>query len=224
MGYTNIARGISRMMGFELAINFKLPYFARNPSEFWRRWHISLSTWLRDFLYIRLGGNRGSPGRTSANMMITMVLGGLWHGAAWNFVLWGAYHGLLLAIFRRFAGRATLEPQSGPGHWLRVLGYFHLTCFGWLLFRAEGFDDFTHKLKSIVLFTDLQAFWSPDFGLVLACAAPLFLFEYYQYRKDDLEPWLGWNAAGRIFWTVALLSALAIYKAPFQSPFIYFQF
>lgn len=224
MGYTNIARGISRMMGFELAINFRLPYFARNPSEFWRRWHISLSTWLRDFLYIRLGGNRGGGTRTSANMLITMVLGGLWHGAAWNFVLWGAYHGLLLAIFRRFAARATLDPGAGPVHWLKVFGYFHLTCFGWLMFRAEGYDDFAHKLETIVNFTEIQGFWNVEFGLVLAFAVPLFLFEYYQYRRDDLEPWRTWPPIVRIGWAALLLTLLAVYKAPFQSPFIYFQF
>ena len=90
------------MMGFELVLNFNLPYFAANPSDFWRRWHISLSSWLRDYLYIRLGGNRNGRLQTYRNLLITMVLGGLWHGAAWNFVIWGAYHGILLAIHRIF--------------------------------------------------------------------------------------------------------------------------
>ncbi|MFO1490970.1 MAG: MBOAT family O-acyltransferase [Kiritimatiellia bacterium] len=99
-GYSNIARGLCKWMGFDLMVNFRMPYFATNPSDFWRRWHISLSTWLRDYLYIPLGGNRGGPARTHRNLLLTMVLGGLWHGAAWHFVAWGLYHGLLLSGHR----------------------------------------------------------------------------------------------------------------------------
>ncbi len=99
-GYTDIARGTARLLGFDVMLNFNLPYFARNPSDFWRRWHISLSTWLRDYLYIPLGGNRHGTWQTCRNLMLTMVLGGLWHGAAWTFVLWGAFHGSLLVIYR----------------------------------------------------------------------------------------------------------------------------
>ncbi|RYF30364.1 MAG: MBOAT family protein, partial [Cytophagaceae bacterium] len=99
-GYSNIARGLAKLLGFELMNNFMTPYFSRNPAEFWRRWHISLSTWLRDYLYIPLGGNRGGNLFTYRNLMITMVLGGLWHGASWPFVLWGAYHGLILILHR----------------------------------------------------------------------------------------------------------------------------
>src|SRR3972149_1993846 len=94
-GYSDIARGIARLMGFELMVNFRLPYFALNPTDFWQRWHISLSTWLRDYLYIPLGGNRKSNLITCRNLFLTMLLGGLWHGASWNFVIWGAYHGLI---------------------------------------------------------------------------------------------------------------------------------
>ena len=92
-GYSNIARGTSKLMGIELIENFRFPYFVRTPQEFWRHWHISLSTWLRDYLYIPLGGNRGGGWQTRRNLLITMVLGGLWHGAAWTFVLWGVYQG-----------------------------------------------------------------------------------------------------------------------------------
>ena len=95
-GYTDIARGVAKLMGFEFMLNFRLPYLAANPKEFWKRWHISLSTWLQDYLYVSLGGNKGGPARTYRNLMTTMVLGGLWHGAAWNFVAWGFYHGSLL--------------------------------------------------------------------------------------------------------------------------------
>lgn len=99
-GYSDMARGIAKMMGYNLMLNFKVPYFATNPSEFWRRWHISLSSWLRDYLYIPLGGNRNGRLQTYRNLFVTMLLGGLWHGAAWKFVLWGAYHGTLLALHR----------------------------------------------------------------------------------------------------------------------------
>ena len=99
-GYSNIARGTSKLMGIELIENFRFPYFVRTPQEFWRHWHISLSTWLRDYLYIPLGGNRGGEWQTRRNLLLTMVLGGLWHGAAWTFVLWGVYQGVLLIGYR----------------------------------------------------------------------------------------------------------------------------
>jgi D-alanyl-lipoteichoic acid acyltransferase DltB (MBOAT superfamily) len=143
-GYTDIARGVAKLMGFEFMLNFNLPYFATNPSEFWKRWHISLSTWLRDYLYIPLGGNRGTQWQTCRNLMITMVLGGLWHGAAWNFVAWGFYHGSLL-IGHRLAGPALdrFKPlERGPWRmpWLlvRIGVMFVFTCYGWLLFRATS--------------------------------------------------------------------------------------
>ena len=99
-GYSNIARGLGKCMGFDIMVNFNLPYFATNPREFWQRWHISLSSWLRDYLYIPLGGNKKGNIITYRNLAITMLLGGLWHGAAWNFVVWGAYHAILLIIHR----------------------------------------------------------------------------------------------------------------------------
>ena len=110
-GYSNIARGTSKLMGIELIENFRFPYSCAAPQEFWRHWHISLSTWLRDYLYIPLGGSRGSAWQTHRNLLITMVLGGLWHGAAWTFVLWGVYHGLLLIAYR--ARRAAAGAHGG---------------------------------------------------------------------------------------------------------------
>jgi alginate O-acetyltransferase complex protein AlgI len=116
-GYTDVARGTARLLGFDIMLNFNLPYAARNPSDFWKRWHISLSSWLRDYLYIPLGGNRHGTFNTYRNLMLTMLLGGLWHGAAWTFVLWGAYHGFLLVIYR--VGSAARE--RGAGAWRMVL-------------------------------------------------------------------------------------------------------
>ncbi|NJR65449.1 MAG: MBOAT family protein [Leptolyngbyaceae cyanobacterium CRU_2_3] len=114
-GYTDIARGVAKLFGVNLVINFDLPYFSKTPSEFWQRWHISLSTWLRDYLYIPLGGNRKGKSRTYQNLMTTMVLGGLWHGAAWNYVFWGFYQGALLCIYRALGirdAKASQTPQQ----------------------------------------------------------------------------------------------------------------
>jgi D-alanyl-lipoteichoic acid acyltransferase DltB (MBOAT superfamily) len=153
-GYTDIARGVARCMGFELMRNFDLPYFSRNPSEFWHRWHISLSSWLRDYLYIPLGGNRKGPIRTYVNLMLTMLIGGLWHGAAWTFVGWGAYQGFLLCAHR------FLKPwldKVAPSkrfpsviwHILSILFTFQLVCLGWLLFRADSLEHCAVILRSL---------------------------------------------------------------------------
>ena len=141
-GYSNIARGTSKLMGIELIENFRFPYLVRTPQAFWRNWHISLSMWLRDYLYIPLGGNRGSEWQTQRNLFITMVLGGLWHGAAWTFVLWGAYQGLFLIGYRA----ADRWPPfhrfvAGAGFLARLTSWvvmFHLTCYGWLIFRSRS--------------------------------------------------------------------------------------
>ena len=141
-GYSNIARGLSKLMGIELIENFRFPYFVRSPQSFWRNWHISLSTWLRDYLYIPLGGNRGSEAQTARNLLLTMVLGGLWHGAAWTFVIWGVYHGVLLLSYR--AGERLKWFHNwinGPAVLARITSWlimFHLTCYGWLVFRSRS--------------------------------------------------------------------------------------
>jgi alginate O-acetyltransferase complex protein AlgI len=115
--YTDIARGISKLFGINMIVNFDQPYFATNPQDFWRRWHISLSTWLRDYLYVPLGGNHGNLAFVCRNLMITMLLGGLWHGAAWNFVLWGLYQGGALCIYRdwrQYGSKGPSEPRIKP--------------------------------------------------------------------------------------------------------------
>ena len=141
-GYSNIARGTSKLMGIELIENFRFPYLVRTPQAFWRNWHISLSTWLRDYLYIPLGGSRGSEWQTRRNLFITMVLGGLWHGAAWTFVLWGIYHGLLLIAYRAAERAAWIRQVVAGAHPVsRIVSWavmFHITCYGWLIFRARS--------------------------------------------------------------------------------------
>jgi len=126
-------------MGFDLVVNFKCPYLAINPRDFWKRWHISLSTWLRDYLYIPLGGNRCGKSRTYTNLMITMLLGGLWHGAAWKFILWGLYHGVALVIYRLLTDfTETRTANSGILRPFKILVFFQVTCFGWLIFRCNS--------------------------------------------------------------------------------------
>jgi D-alanyl-lipoteichoic acid acyltransferase DltB (MBOAT superfamily) len=150
-GYTDIARGSGRIFGIELPENFRSPYLAASLREFWRRWHVTLSTWLRDYLYVPLGGNRGSAARVSANLLVTMTLGGLWHGAGLTFVLWGAYHGLLLVVERALRrGSVPAAPRGGPVSWRGVLVTFPLVQAGWLLFRAEDAHTLIALLRALV--------------------------------------------------------------------------
>ncbi|MCL2447864.1 MAG: hypothetical protein FWD17_02830, partial [Polyangiaceae bacterium] len=141
-GYTDVAIGSAALFGYELPENFDRPYLSRDLGEFWRRWHISLSSWLRDYLYKPLGGSRSGPVKTYRNLMITMILGGLWHGASWTFVIWGTLHGAALAVTRmwqRWRGPPVPEifrPRVDPLGWIAPLATFHFVCFGWLFFRA----------------------------------------------------------------------------------------
>jgi alginate O-acetyltransferase complex protein AlgI len=134
-GYTNIAIGIALLLGFEFPQNFASPYTAVSLQDFWRRWHMTLSRWLRDYLYIPLGGNRKGRLLTYRNLMLTMLLGGLWHGAAWTFVVWGGIHGLGLSIERATGWR----PTSGAAKWFGRILTFHVVCFAWIFFRADSF-------------------------------------------------------------------------------------
>jgi D-alanyl-lipoteichoic acid acyltransferase DltB (MBOAT superfamily) len=140
-GYTDIALGVTRLFGLVLPENFDRPYLAQSPREFWQRWHISLSTWLRDYLYVSLGGNRRGPIRTYVNLMLTMLLGGLWHGAAWTFVIWGGYHGLLLVVHRLVARDRATPARGALGTALARIGMFHLVVIGWVFFRAPTLGD-----------------------------------------------------------------------------------
>jgi len=139
-GYTDVALGSAMLFGYRLPDNFDAPYISRNLQEFWRRWHISLSSWLRDYLYIPLGGSRQSGWKTYRNLMITMLLGGLWHGASWNFVIWGALHGGALAVNRAYQRR--FPPKKDPstlGVALSIFCTFHFVCLAWIFFRAPTF-------------------------------------------------------------------------------------
>src|SRR6266540_4768729 len=145
-GYTDMAIGLALLLGFRFPQNFDAPYSAVSIQDFWRRWHMTLSRWLRDYLYVPLGGNRGSRLATYRNLMLTMVLGGLWHGAAWTFVVWGGIHGGFLSLehFRRERRQARGAPEPDDTVWRRVwqrIVTFHIVCFAWVFFRAESFEN-----------------------------------------------------------------------------------
>jgi len=185
-GYSDIARGLAKLMGFELMVNFRLPYFASNPSDFWARWHISLSSWLRDYLYIPLGGNRHGRLKTYRNLMITMLLGGLWHGAAWNFVLWGCFHGTILVIYRWLGGlRRSMIPGSTVNRAISIAVMFLLTNVGWILFRSESWEQIVYVLAHVSPVPS-----SGSLGMLARCALyllPLGIVQLWQLRTNDLN-------------------------------------
>ena len=227
-GYTDIARGIAKIMGFEFVLNFNLPYFATNPADFWRRWHISLSSWLRDYLYKPLGGSRHGTLKTYRNIMITMLLGGLWHGAAWNFVLWGFYHGALLVLHR--AARPWLEFVGGllgpvPAVWtaIRVACMLALTCYGWLLFRAVSLHQVLNMTQSLI--NPISGLDVVSLRRIVLIVAPLLVVQFVQWRSGELY-------FGRLAWLPAPLKvvgySLMLYSILFlggtPQSFVYFQF
>ena len=164
-GYSSIARGSAQLLGFHFMVNFRQPYLAQSLQDFWRRWHISLSTWLRDYLYISLGGNRRGPTRTYFNLMTTMLLGGLWHGANWTFVVWGGIHGAGLSVERfLFGGRAGFlaDARTFLGVWARRILIFHLVCLGWIFFRVSSFHAAWEQLAGLGHWR-----WIPEYGIAL---------------------------------------------------------
>jgi D-alanyl-lipoteichoic acid acyltransferase DltB (MBOAT superfamily) len=220
-GYSNVAKGIGGLMGFQLVTNFNAPYFADNPSDFWRRWHISLSTWLRDYLFIPLGGSRAGAAMTVRNLMLTMLLGGLWHGAGWMFICWGAFHGLLLAAWSLFKEKLSRVPPS-----LRRLLLFHLICFGWMLFRAESLAHVQALLHNLLFNFD----FSLDADRLLLLRKIMFfalipaVYQYLQFRTARLIPVFEWPPALRAGTYVALFYMIVIFGYNNAQSFIYFQF
>ncbi len=227
-GYTDIARGIAKLMGFEFTLNFNLPYVSMNPSEFWRRWHISLSSWLRDYLYKPLGGNRHGKWMTHRNLMITMLLGGLWHGAAWNFVLWGFYHGAILVIHRITA--PFLERVDGPAHPVKPLwvgikwaSMFLMTCYGWLLFRATSMAQILNM--SAALMNPLDGLDTATLKYIGWIISPLVVVQLIQWRTHELfflNP-VRVHAAVRTVAYAGMLYMVIFLGGKAQS-FVYFQF
>lgn len=227
-GYSDIARGTARLMGFNLMINFNLPYFATSPQDFWRRWHISLSTWLRDYLYVSLGGNRKGETRTYLNLMLTMVLGGLWHGASWTFVIWGFYHGTLLCLHRALVKwLPPVTPRTALGQfawkWSRIAFMFVLTLGGWLIFRATDFHQlaamagalFDATFKSTAVLIVVKVLFYSSF---------LLLVQFYQLRKDNLNAVREAPVLAQAGFYLACFYFILIFGAFDAQSFIYFQF
>jgi alginate O-acetyltransferase complex protein AlgI len=222
-GYSAIAIGLARIFGFDFGINFDRPYFSASFSEFWSRWHISLSTWLRDYLYIPLGGNRGGAIRTARNLMLTMLLGGLWHGANWTFVAWGALHGLYLMSQRLLS---PLQRRLRVPRIVLILVVFHLTCLSWVFFRSQTFAQAWTILGRIAEMGDMS-FAAVDNKLLVLKGAMLIgvllLFEAVSFRRLPrvlAEP----SPALRLAFTAACLWALLLFGTFSGNSFIYFQF
>jgi D-alanyl-lipoteichoic acid acyltransferase DltB (MBOAT superfamily) len=221
-GYSNIARGTSKLMGIELVENFRFPYLVRTPQEFWRNWHISLSTWLRDYLYIPLGGNRGSRWQTNRNLMVTMVLGGLWHGAAWTFILWGTYQGLLLIAYRSSGAARWVERVPRLAAWFVM---FHLTCLGWLIFRAPSLRQLGVLTQSLVLdfrpaAIDVTALAIP----LLLFTVPLLIVHVWEACANDLLLVPRLPTSVRYSVVVATMYLILLFGNFGGAEFIYFQF
>ena len=218
-GYTDIAIGVALLFGFHFPENFRRPYLSASVTEFWRRWHMTLSGWLRDYVYISLGGNRKGRLRTYANLMLTMLLGGLWHGASWNFVIWGGYHGAALAIERVVWGRG--ERKGAVRIPLAVLT-FAIVCIGWVFFRAKTFAAAVYVMGQMFRGAAGSSLLS-GLQIELALGALLVaLAEEYGEVLTNLAQSPAWVRAAA---TVMALLAIEIFTASEQSiPFVYFQF
>jgi alginate O-acetyltransferase complex protein AlgI len=226
-GYTDMARGLACLLGFELPHNFLEPYLSRSASEFWRRWHISLSRWLRDYLYIPLGGNRSGELRTGVNLMLTMLLGGLWHGAGWNYVVWGGLHGGLLML-ERWLG-ADRVPESAGLCWRdvpRIVLMFHAVCLIWVAFRAPDLST-ALTIWSALLTRSYFVSWPVLPLLIVGLCAGLHVAERALHaRLPALQMRIAHAAWGPLFEGAALgaIVGASFVAAGAGAEFIYFQF
>ncbi|MEO6745824.1 MAG: MBOAT family O-acyltransferase [Caldimonas sp.] len=215
-GYSLIAIGLARLLGYRLPDNFNFPYVATSIADFWRRWHISLSSWLRDYLYIPLGGSQKGPARTYVNLLIVMLLGGLWHGAAWSFAVWGLWHGAGLALERRWLGSQFMRTSQRGIVGLRMLLVFAFVSIGWLFFKLQEFGQALLYLRAMVV--------NPASGvstgmalLVLLYASAVALYHLASLRRTRIPA-----LAKEALYGVMLF--LIVTSAGPSTPFIYFQF
>jgi alginate O-acetyltransferase complex protein AlgI len=244
-GYTDIARGSAQLLGFKLTDNFHLPYFAQGPSDFWRRWHITLSSWFRDYVYIPLGGNRGGKLATLRNLGLTMVLAGLWHGANWTYILWGAYYGTLLILYRLATPLRALE--SAKSGWRVPLGtavMFSLTLVGWAIFRSGSLAQLGDWFAAFAHWEGAGAsgLWKPAIGEALPAAiqagivdwrspalwlaihaVPLALLQFATRRANDEVEINHWPWPARSL-TYVLMFLAIVSSTSGDVEFIYFQF
>jgi len=225
-GYTDIAIGLALWMGFRLPLNFNSPYKATNITDFWRRWHISLSSWLKDYLYIPLGGNRKGKIRTYINLFITMLLGGLWHGANLRFVIWGGLHGIYLAIHKLYL---SLFPKQNAGlQFLRVFFTFHLVTFTWMAFRAKSMQTVMEMFNRI--FTDFKGTHIIDFisgyRVVFGLMFIAYVIHWLPVKVKDLYrgKFIDMPVYQKLAVTVIIIFVLAQFTSADIQPFIYFQF
>ncbi len=224
-GYSDIARGSSRLLGIELMENFNQPYLSRNITHFWRTWHISLSTWLRDYLYIPLGGNRKGTSKTYRNLMLTMLLGGLWHGAAWTFVVWGGLHGLYLIAHRRVR-HITRKSPADPFEWsdlLPALATFSLVNLTWIFFRAETFTQAFNYLQGLLTLRPGGVILR-DVALLLVVAAVSFALDLTQRNMHSHTALQQLPAVVRGLTYGSMALAVILWSGGTPVPFIYFQF
>ena len=228
-GYSDVAIGSALLLGFTFPDNFRTPYQSRDLQEFWRRWHISLSSWLRDYLYISLGGNRNGRVRTYVNLSLTMLLGGLWHGAGWNFLIWGALHGFALALLRYWQEESvdfTAYQALRKRLWWRVLGVvitFHYVCFAWVFFRAPTFGEASAVLSQIASggVSLLNIHESVAWTLVAGFALHFTPHKLFQSALNTFIRLPAPAQAVALFGFALLLKRLAVSEVV---PFIYFQF
>lgn len=217
-GYSNMARGLGKLMGFDLLINFNVPYIALSPKDFWQRWHIGLSSWLRDYVYIPLGGNQASNIKIAGNVLVTMCIGGIWHGPSWHFLWWGVYHGALIIVYRYLSGIQRLH------QFLQWLIFFHCVVIGWLLFRAGSMKQVATMLSSCVSNFHVTGDGMNALLRLIAFVFPLLIVQAFQARRNDLLflNKVHWTARVVIF---AVMFYLIVGFGVMESEqFIYFQF
>ncbi|WP_411821755.1 MBOAT family O-acyltransferase [Leptospira sp. 'Mane'] len=224
-GYSNCARGLAYMMGFQLMNNFHRPFFATNPSEFWQRWHISLSSWLRDYVYIPLGGNRFGFLRQNINILIVWILGGLWHGATYGYLIWGIYLGLCIVVYNAIKIRLPKHSSGFLNYFFKYSGRtltFFSFAFGLLLFRVNDFQDLMVCIKNILSFSTETLSWTYVFIFVL----PIIIFDFWQEKEQTMET--DWKLTDRPYlFPCAFVFGFLIFSlvSPFaKQEFFYFQF
>jgi alginate O-acetyltransferase complex protein AlgI len=232
-GYSDIAIGAALILGFKIPINFNKPYFANSPTDFWKRWHISLSSWLRDYLYIPLGGNRKSPSRTFVNLITVMLLGGLWHGASWNFVIWGLLHGMYLAIHKiiqKIFPTISIHPffKSKIGKITSILVTQYFIFLAWIPFRVSDFDSMIYSITKFVLI-DFELLGIYEF--IFSHKVPFLIMvifivlNYFSFKKPNLRESL--FKLNNKYWFLFIFSSITLILFFYDGnsdTFIYFQF
>jgi alginate O-acetyltransferase complex protein AlgI len=222
-GYSDMAIGLGRMMGFIFPENFNNPYISQSITDFWRRWHMSLSRWMKDYLYIPLGGNQVSDRRLYINLWVVFLISGFWHGAEWTFIIWGAYHGLFLAMERFFLLRIT----SGISKFFRVISTFFIVIIGWVFFRASNLDQAVSFLKKMFTFSYKEYFFSSHLIVVFLIALLFSFLPLFNGPSILVFPWFrGWKKAmvSAIITAIFFVLCIGEITSSTFNPFIYFKF